>query len=318
MKKRILVTLVTLLVLALAIVTAGTFYMVGYALSNADRDRTPYAGYARVMGDYPELRPWLDSLRHDGALTDTMVTMPGGERQHALLIRSRRAHGRTALLVHGYKDRLTAMLPYARIYNRMLGYNAVLPDLHGHGQSDGDDIQMGWKDRTDILFWARVAEKAFRTPADSSRMVVHGVSMGAATTMCVAGEHTPDYMRCFVEDCGYTSAWDEFAGELKNRFGLPPFPLLYTSDALCRMKYGWAFREASPLRQVAKCRKPMLFIHGGNDDFVPTAMVHPLYEAKPQPKALWIAPGSAHARSYKGHKQEYVLRVTRFVEPWMR
>ena len=65
------------------------------------------------------------------------------------------------------------------------------------------------------------------------------------------------------------------------------------------MKYGWSFGEASPLKQVAKCRKPMLFIHGDNDTYVPTAMVYPLYEAKPQPKQLWIAPGSKHALSYR-------------------
>ena len=144
-------------------------------------------------------------------------------------------------------------------------------------------------------------------------MVVHGISMGAATTMCVAGEPTPDYVRCFVEDCGYTSAWDEFKHELKKRFHLPAFPLMHTTSALCRYTYGWTFKEASPLNQVAKCTKPMLFIHGDADTFVPTWMVYPLYEAKPEPKELWIVPGATHAMSYKDYPQEYTEHVKKFV-----
>ena len=145
------------------------------------------------------------------------------------------------------------------------------------------------------------------------RLVLHGISMGAATTMCVSGDPTPSYVRCFIEDCGYTSVWDEYSQEMKKRFGLPEFPMLHITSALVKARYGWSFKEASPLKQVAKCRKPMLFIHGSNDKFVPTAMVRPLYEAKPGKKALWIAPGSEHAVSYKDHKVEYTRRVTDFL-----
>lgn len=316
-RRKILTSLLVLLALVFVVLAAGSFYMVDFALSNADRDHNENAGYSEVMRSYPELRQWIDSLRHEGAVGDTVITLPDGEHQYALYIRSRSAHGRTAVLVHGYKNRLTHMLPYARIYNKVLGYNILLPDLHGHGQSDGDDIRMGWKDRLDVMRWMNLAPQMFCTATDTARIVVHGVSMGAATTMCVSGEKTPDAVRCFVEDCGYTSVWDEFEGELRNQFSLPAFPLLYTSDALCYLRYGWTFGEASPLRQVAKCHKPMLFIHGSADKFVPTAMVHPLYAAKPGPKALWIAPGSAHARSYKDHRDEYTSRVTQFVSRYM-
>ncbi len=57
----------------------------------------------------------------------------------------------------------------------------------------------------------------------------------------------------------------------------------------------------------------MLFIHGDKDTYVPTWMVYPLYEAKPEPKELWIVPGAAHAVSYQENKQEYTDRVRAFV-----
>ena len=169
---------------------------------------------------------------------------------------------------------------------------------------------MGWKDRWDVLQWMNIANEIF---GDSTQMVVHGISMGGATTMMVSGEEQKPFVKCFVEDCGYTSVWDEFSHELKASFHLPPFPLMYTTSWLCEKKYGWNFKEASSLKQVAKSQLPMLFIHGDKDTYVPTWMAYSLYEAKPGPKELWIVPGAAHAVSYKENKQEYTDRVRAFV-----
>lgn len=311
MKKRLIYSLVALLVVFAAATTYGSFYLVDYALKSAPESHRK--NWGKAMDWYPELKPWLDSIKTEGAWSDTFAIMPDGLRAHAVCIKSRKAEGRTAVVVHGYTNNSIDMLHIARIYNKEMHYNVVLPDLHGHGLSQGDDIQMGWFDRLDVLKWIDLAPKMFSTVGDSMRLVVHGISMGAATTMCVSGEHTPDYVKCFVEDCGYTSAWDEFAHELRGRFSLPEFPLLYTASWLTQAKYGWSFKEASPLKQVAKCKKPMFFIHGDKDTFVPTWMVYPLYEAKPQPKQLWIASGSEHAFAYRDHREVYIKKVEAFV-----
>ena len=147
---------------------------------------------------------------------------------------------------------------------------------------------------------------------------MHGVSMGAAATMCVAGDTTIPAVKCFVEDCGYTSVWDEFAAQMKEQFGLPEFPVMYVTSALCKIKFGWSFGEASPLEQVRKCRKPMLFIHGGKDSYVPTRMVYPLYDAKPAPKELIVFRNTKHARSYSDYPLEYKRIVKRFVNRYIK
>lgn len=310
--KRWVAAVATLILAAIVgVITYGSFYLVDYALTSKPQSHSKNWGKAYAW--YPELRPWLDSIRAERAWSDTFALMPDGTRAHAVLIRSTKANGRTAVVVHGYTNNSIDMLHIARIYNKEMHYNIVLPDLHGHGLTGGNDIQMGWKDRIDVLKWIEMAPKTFGISADSMRLVVHGISMGAATTMCVSGEETPQYVRCFVEDCGYTSAWDEFEHELRGRYSLPAFPLLYTASWLTKIKYGWSFKEASPLKQVAKCKKPMLFIHGDKDTFVPTSMVYPLYDAKPQPKELWIAPGSGHAFAYRDHRKEYIRKVEAFV-----
>ena len=313
--KSVLKWLGILLLAGVAVLTAGSLYLLSYALQPREAMRGKHASaYEYMYDEYPFLRTWVDSLDRRGALRDTVIAGRSGERLHALYIAAPEPTDRTAVVVHGYTDEAVRMLMIGYLYNHDLGYNVLLPDLYGHGGSDGRAIRMGWLDRLDVLRWMEVANEIF---GGDTRMVVHSISMGAATTMMVSGEELPSYVKCFVEDCGYTSVRDQFAKELGERFGLPAFPLLDVADLLCRVKYGWGFREASALEQVRKCDRPMLFIHGDADDFVPTSMVYPLFEAKPGDKELWVVPGAAHAMSYRDNREEYTQRVARFVERYV-
>lgn len=338
MKKVLKYSLISFIVLC-TILVCGGYYMLGYALKPADmvtRSRNIPASYEHMFELYPELHPWIDSLQHVGALRDFYIENDRGNTLHALYIAAAEPTPKTAVIVHGYIDNSVRMLNIGYLYNRQLKYNVLLPDLYGHGMSDGAEIQMGWLDRLDVLQWTETADELFgrnneivntgdstRLRSSGTEMVVHGISMGAATTMMVSGEvehgaYQQPFIKCFVEDCGYTSVWDEFRGELKEQFGLPAFPLLHTASLLCRLEYQWDFQEASALNQVKKCTLPMLFIHGDADTFVPTRMVYPLYEAKPQPKELWIVPGATHAMSYKEYPQEYTAHVKNFVDKYIR
>ena len=298
--------MIVVLAVLMGVLVGGGFYMLDVSLSPDPTRANTDSCYRQLFTDYPETREWMDSLRTHHALRDTMIVMPGGYRLHTYYIN--RGSQRTAMVIHGWRDQAIKFFYLARMYERLLGYNVVMPDLYASGMSDGDMLRMGWLDRLDVLQLLDVFK------ADT--MVVHGVSMGAATTMMMSGEQMPEDIRDlrFVADCGYTSVWDEFAGELKNQFGLPAFPLMYTTSLLCQLRYGWNFDEASALRQVAKCQYPMFFIHGDSDDFVPTYMVHELYNAKPDPKTLWVTKNTDHAHSYKNHRTEYVARVRRFLE----
>jgi fermentation-respiration switch protein FrsA (DUF1100 family) len=305
--KKSLLSIVTVVVLLLVITIGTSFYMLSYALSPDGGKADVDSCYNQLFERYPDTKPWVDSLNRVGALRDTFVVMPTGERHHALYVH----HGsqKTAFIIHGWRDSAVKYLFLARLYEHVLGgYNVVLPDLHAHGLSEGDMIQMGWLDRKDVLHWLTI----FQTDT----MVVHGVSMGGATTMMLSAEEMPKGIKDlrFVDDCGYTSAWDEFASELKNQFGLPPFPLMYTTSLLCKMRYGWSFSEASAIDAVRQSPYPMLFIHGDEDTFVPTEMVYRLYQAKPSNKKLWIAPGAEHASSYLTHPDEYTRQLSDFLK----
>ena len=295
--KRLCIALLTLTAIIGSALLAAGLYMLDYSLAPDPGRANTDSCYRQLFARFPYTKPWVDSLRSNRLLRDTFVTMPTGERHHAMYVWNNSRH--TAVVIHGWRDCGIKFLYLAHFYEKELGWNVVVPDLHAHGLSEGSAAGMGWLDRKDVLEWMRV----FRTDS----MTVHGVSMGAATAMMMSAEAMPRGVRNvnFVADCGYTSVWDEFSCQLKEQFGLPPFPLMYVTSALCRLLYGWSFGEADALGQVAKSPYPMLFIHGDSDTFVPTWMALSLYAAKPGHKKLWISPHCGHAESFAKHREEY-------------
>lgn len=291
-----------------------SWYMLDVALKPGMSGRDLAASYTYMYDTYPGLELWVDSLMDRHALRDTMIVMEDGARMSGYYIPAPKATPATAVVVHGYTDNAIRMLMIARMYHRNLGYNVLLPDLRNSGRSDGDHYQMGWKDRYDVMRWMDVANERF---GGDTQMVVHGLSMGGATVMMLSGEKLPTYVKCLVEDCGYTSVWDEFEHELKQRYGLPAFPILHTASWLSGLRYGWRFDEASSLRQLSKASLPMLFIHGSDDFFVPTYMVYELYDAYPGEKEIWVPEGVRHGRSYQDHPEGYTSRVNRFTERYI-
>lgn len=308
--KKILLGLIVLLVVA---VVGGTVYMFDVSLKTKVELADKADAYAYLF-EHEYLKNWVDSLNECSALRDTFILSDDNIKLHALYIKSALDSPNTALIVHGYTDNSIRMLMIGHLYNKELGYNILLPDLRAHGESGGEYIQMGWKDRLDIVKWIDVAKQMY---GDTTQMVIHGISMGGATTMMTSGENLPDNVKCFVEDCGYTSVWGEYSHKLKAEYGLPEFPILYTTSLYTQMREGWSYKEASSLEQVKKSKKPMFFIHGENDTYVPTSMVYELYDAKPGDKELWIAPRSEHARAYWDHTDEYVQKVGSFVNKYM-
>ena len=309
MKKWVRYLSIICLVLILFLGLSGFFFL-NYALKPNVK---PYS-FESVKAQYPYIAPWLDSLQTHKALKDTFIINKEGVKLHAYYVLAKQPTPKTAVLIHGYTDNSISMFSLGYMYNQEFNYNIILPDLQYHGESEGSIIQMGWKDRLDILEWIDLAPTLLRTNPD---FVLHGVSMGAATTMMVAGEKTDSNIKCFVEDCGYTSVWDEFSGEAKVRFNLPSFPILDITSWLCDVMYGWNFKEASALRAISQCHLPMLFIHGAKDTFVPTEMVYRLYDVKPKPKDLWVVPLAEHAVSYKNNREIYTEKVESFINLYM-
>lgn len=217
---------------------------------------------------------------------------------------------RYALLCHGYAGKPANLAGLAKKFYET-GFSVVLPFVRGHGPSKAPCYGMGWLDRLDLLCWIdRIVQDD-----PEAEILLYGVSMGGAAVMMAAGETLPGNVKCIIEDCGYSSVWDEFSLQLKTLFHLPPFPLLPVSDLICRLRAGYGLREASAVEQLKKAAIPMLFIHGDEDTFVPYAMLDLVYHAcaSTQKEKLPVS-GGAHAQAVFADPELYWNTVAAFAE----
>lgn len=79
------------------------------------------------------------------------------------------------------------MADYAKMYHD-LGYNVLVPDARGHGQSEGDYIGFGWHERKDYVQWI---DEILAKNGSEETITLYGISMGAATVMMTSGEDLP-------------------------------------------------------------------------------------------------------------------------------
>lgn len=214
---------------------------------------------------------------------------------------------RWIISVHGYRDDHRFMLPYVmRFYEG--GFNVFTQDNRAHGMSDGDYITMGWLDKDDVYEWI----DCIRRMDPDAEVIVHGVSMGAAATMMLSGLNHPAVIG-YVEDCGYTTTWDMFKVVMNRDYHLPTFPIMNLTNLMSRVKLGFDFRKSSSLAQIGKCVKPILFIHGEKDGYIPVDMCHTLYGAFTGEKDQYIAPDAGHAESMDYDPDTYFNTIFEFI-----
>jgi len=317
-KKRILIIAGILLVLLLAADLAGANYLISFGISRSSADgdavepepTTTQEARDRIGGNRKAVMAKRGEWLAQAEMETVSITSEDGLKLVADISISDPESSRWAILVHGYSCTRSMMYTYARMFAEQ-GYNLLMPDLRGHGESEGDYICMGWQDRLDMLQWIDVITG--RDP--ESEIVLFGVSMGAATVVMTAGEELPANVKAIVEDCGYTSVWDVFSDEMKALFNLPDFPLLHTARLVAIWRAGYDICEASALEQVKKAQVPMLFIHGSEDNFVRSDMVYELYEACPTEKELYVVENAGHAQSYYYEPEAYENTVFSFLAP---
>lgn len=217
-----------------------------------------------------------------------------------------------AIVVHGYGGSGKLMSDKSKYFYDM-GYNVLIPDLRGHGKSEGDYIGMGWKDRLDIISWINF----IINENPNAEIVLHGTSMGAATVLMTSGENLPSNVKAIVADCAYTSAWDEFSYQLETYLKVPSYYILNVTNMVTKLKAGYSLKEASALECVKKATVPILFIHGDKDKFVPYSMMDKLYDATNSPKEKLTIEGGEHANSDLVSPFLYWLTVEDFLNQYV-
>lgn len=207
------------------------------------------------------------------------------------------------VLLHGYRGNAKRDLNggLARCFS--LGRSALMVDHRASGESEGNVITFGVLESRDALAWINLLTEKY---GKDRKIIVTGVSMGAATAMIVAGsEDLPANVVGALADCGYTSAKAIISKVMREDMHLPP-ALFYPFVKLGARLFGrFDIDSVSPIEAMKKAKVPVIFFHGDEDTFVPFSMSEENYEACTARKKLVAIHGAGHGLCYPVGIEEY-------------
>ena len=215
------------------------------------------------------------------------------------------------IMFHGYRSGAERDFSGGLPFGIESGFNVLLVDQRAHGKSGGRCLTFGIKERHDCLSW--IAYVCARTK-NTAKIVLYGMSMGAATVLMSTALKLPKNVVGIVADCGYTSPSAIVKKVLRDRH-LPMFPT-YALLRLGGMLYGgFDLEAASAVSAMDQCHVPILFIHGEDDRFVPCDMGRKNYSHCHSPgKELLTVPNAGHGMSYMVDKSKYLHTVSTFLK----
>ncbi len=260
-------------------------------------------------------------------LTGEPVSFPAydGLPLQGMLIHARSEVRRRGLIIfaHEFRSDMYSCARYCRPLQQV-GYDILTFDFRGHGQSEcaSDYVPRQWvtnRELDDMRGAVAFTEDWLARHGHATDMGVFGISRGACAAILVALEHPR--IRAIVADGAFsTDTTIEYFMKrwayifAKVRFIYENHPPVF-----------WRFLRWSMFhfaRREFKCRfpsvrkaimrmtpRPMLFIHGEKDSYLPVEQSRRLYALAGQPKHLWVAPGARHNEGVVRHT-EFYSRIT--------
>lgn len=215
------------------------------------------------------------------------------------------------LMLHGYRGSAERDLAGGVQRSFLAGRSVLLVDQRCCGKSEGSTITFGINEHRDCLRWIDFMCHHF---GPDVKILLTGVSMGAATVIMAGSTALPKNVIGVLADCGYSSPREIICKVIKDmgisaRLGYPFVKLG------ARLFGHFDLEETSPVEMVKNCRLPIIFYHGDADDFVPCHMSYDLYEACASRKQLVVIPGAGHGLSYPVAPEHYLNTLREFFGP---
>lgn len=204
-----------------------------------------------------------------------------------------------------------ALAPLVQLYHEQFGYNVLIVERRGQmGKKN-----YGWLDRLDLIEWTK---RLLEETGEEAQVVYHGLGVGGATALLAAGEDTlPVQVKVVVAEGSYARLDDWLNYLADQQISYPAGPSLAMASTFNKFEQDFFYGDVSVTRQTSKIMIPALFIHGTDDQFIPSRMVYELYQAKPGLKQLYPVRGADHSQTYLQDPVNYQKRLKLFIQPFM-
>ncbi len=214
------------------------------------------------------------------------------------------------LMFHGYRGNAERDLCGGVQRCFKLGHSALIVNQRASATSDGHVITFGIREHRDCLSWLAFALERFGSDV---KIILTGISMGAATVMMTADKPLPHNVLGILADCGFTSP-KAIIRKVIHRMGLPvalAYPFVRLGGKLFG---GFDIEEGSAAEALKNATVPVIFFHGEADGYVPCDMSRENYEACTSRKRLVTVAGADHGLAYVYAPEEYRQAVREFFE----
>lgn len=298
--------------IAVTLITAYACYYITFKRRH-EGPADPYSGL-----DHPDYQKYVPGIH---AMIKELLPIPYEDveiRSHdGLTLRAKYYHkvdGAPVIIkVHGYNGCPLRDFCGGGVEELDKVYNVLLIDQRGHENSEGRCTTFGIKERYDVIDWARYLVERF---GEEQKIVIYGISMGAATVLMASSMDTlPPQVVGVMADCGYTSPKDiiiKVATEDMHLPGKLAFPLIWLG---ARIFGNFNLTETSAIEAVKTNTRPLLIVHGSGDTFVPHYMSERIFEAATtEDKKLLIFEGAGHGVSYMSDRDRYISEMEAFLE----
>ena len=211
---------------------------------------------------------------------------------------------------HGYRSSCLTDFSGGSELSFQLEHNVLLVDERAHGKSEGRSITFGIQERQDVLSWVDYAVERF---GEDTKILLYGVSMGAATVLMASDLDLPENVKCIIADCPYSSP-EKIIRKVAVQMGISDRLAWPFVKIGAKIYGGFDISETDAARAVKNAKVPILILHGEADGFVPCEMSEEVYLSNTEKVQRYTFPGADHGISHLVDTPRYRQIVTEFIQ----
>lgn len=219
-------------------------------------------------------------------------------------IKTKNSRG-TVILFHGYGGEKSSMLDKAKIFLE-LGYNTLLVDFMGSGNSEGNQTTIGFLESEQVKSSFDYVRKK-----GEKNIYLFGTSIGSVAIMKSINDYTINPKGIIIE-CPFGSMYETVCARFKSMH-VPSFPMSGLLVFWGGLQNGfWAFGH-KPTEYAKKINCPTLLLYGGKDERVSRKEIDEIFTNLMGQKELIVYPNSGHENYLIKYKNKWTNDINKFL-----